>query len=156
MAVRQTTTVRRLKSDVAAAEATADANRKRADRVEELLTRTTPQQRTIQRLLTTRGSSVARLRTTAGSALVDVVVAADGQGYLVTHSLPKLSAGHVYQLWGVAGDVVLSLGVLGSSPSTLEFAAHERWTKFVLTDELSPGVASSTRPAYAAGDVRTV
>jgi Anti-sigma-K factor rskA len=144
VAVRQNSTIHRLKSDVAEA-------REAVRNVPAAQTR-----QIIERLLSTSGTSVARLDAPTGPGLVEVVVSPNGQGYLVNRSLPPLATGHVYQLWGVAGNVVLSLGVLGSSPSTLEFAAHETWTKFVLTDELSPGVASSLQPAFAAGDVRRV
>jgi hypothetical protein len=50
---------------------------------------------------------------------------------------------------------VLSLGVLGQEPSTLGFAADGSWSKFVLTEEASPGVASSKQPALAVAEVVT-
>jgi Anti-sigma-K factor rskA len=156
VSVRQHRTITALRSDVAAARATARTNEMRAEKVERLLTTTTAKERTIQLLLATSGTTVAHLDTASGVSVVEVILAPDGQGYLVSKALPALSSDRTYQLWGVADDVVLSLGVFGSAPKTLEFAAHQRWTKFVLTEEQSPGVPTSSQPAFAVGEVQQI
>jgi hypothetical protein len=156
ISVRQHRTISGLRSDVAAARASARSNQVRAEKVERLLTTATAKERTIQQLLATNGTTIAHLATPSGVAVVEVILASDGQGYLVSKALPTLSSGRTYQLWGVADGVVLSLGVFGSAPKTLEFAAHERWTKFVLTEELSPGVPTSSQPAFAVGEVQHI
>ena len=155
--VRQQSTIERLRTDVAIAKAAAEDGSRRAAAAERiLLNESAVQQRTIKRLLATKGTSVASLETADKKTSVDIVLATNGQGYLVSKSLPALAEGRTYQLWGVSGDQVLSLGILGSEPRTLEFAAHDRWTKFVLTEEVSPGVASSKQPALAVGDVHSI
>ena len=44
------------------------------------------------------------------------VIAATGQGYLVTNGLTDLPNGKTYQLWGIAAGTPRSLGVLGDDP----------------------------------------
>lgn len=154
--IRQHDTIKNLRTEVTAARTVARSDQARAKEVERLLATSTSPERVIQQLLTTQGTAVAHLDTPSGESVVDVIVAPNGQGYLVSKALPTLVAGHTYQLWGVAGNVVLSLGVFGSAPKTLEFAAHERWTKFVLTEEKSPGVPTSSQPAMAVGDVQSI
>ena len=44
------------------------------------------------------------------------VIAATGQGYLVTSGLTDLPNGKAYQLWGIAAGTPRSLGVLGDEP----------------------------------------
>jgi hypothetical protein len=41
----------------------------------------------------------------------------DGTGYLATSELPRAPDGRTYQLWGAAGDELVSLGVLGGDPA---------------------------------------
>ena len=154
--IRQHDTIRNLRTEVAAVRTTARSDQARANEVERLLATSTSPERVIQQLLTTRGTTIAHLDTPSGESVVDVILAPNGQGYLVSKALPTLVAGHTYQLWGVADNVVLSLGVFGAAPKTLEFAAHERWTKFVLTEEKSPGVPTSSQPAMAVGDVQSI
>ncbi len=156
ISIRQHRTITGLRSDVAIAQESARSNQVRAEKVERLLTTATAKERIIQQLLATSGTTVAHLDTPSGVPVVEVILAPDGQGYLVSKALPTLASGRTYQLWGVADDVVLSLGVFGSAPKTLEFAAHERWTKFVLTEEQSPGVPTSSQPAFAVGEVQQI
>ena len=90
-----------------------------------------------------------QLVSTSGKALGHVLLASDGEGYIVGDTLPTLPIGRTYQLWGVKDDVVLSLGVLGRSPRAMPFAADERWSQLVLTNEASPGVVASEASAAA-------
>ena len=90
-----------------------------------------------------------QLVSTAGRPLGHVLLAADGEGYLVGDTLPTLPIGRTYQLWGVKNGVVLSLGVMGRAPKAMPFAADERWSQLVLTDEASPGVVASKASAAA-------
>lgn len=159
--LRQHGTIQQLRTDVASAKTNAAQNKARADRIQRVLTEASTlepaaRERTIKQLLVTSGTAVAQLASGNQKGIVEIVVAKNGQGYLISKALPPLAKGHTYQLWGVSDEVVLSLGVLGSAPSTLEFAAHENWTKFVLTEELSPGVSSSKQPAFAVGEVRSI
>jgi Anti-sigma-K factor rskA len=124
---------------------------------------------TLERELTNAGTADARVaqmlsastgrvvELIAGKASVGRVVfdPGTGEGFIIPTDLHKLTNGHTYQLWGVQGDTVLSLGVLGQDPATRGFAADGSWSSFVLTEEASPGVASSKQPAFAVAKVVT-
>lgn len=90
-----------------------------------------------------------QLMSTNGHTLGHVLLAADGEGYIVGDTLPTLPNGRTYQLWGVKDGLVLSLGVMGRSPKAMPFAADEQWSQLVLTDEASPGVVVSKASAAA-------
>jgi anti-sigma factor RsiW len=79
------------------------------------------------------------------------VVVVDGRGYLVHHTLPPLDPDRTYQLWGQAGDVTVSLGVLGSSPKVTAFEVMDGVQALAMTAERSPGVVSSNQPAVVSG-----
>ncbi len=109
----------------------------------------------VARLLSTSTGKVVELQ--AGDAAVGRVVfdPITGEGFIISTALKPLPNGRTYQLWGVHGDTVLSLGVLGRKPATQGFSADGSWSAFVVTEEASPGVASSTNPALAVGKVLT-
>jgi hypothetical protein len=109
----------------------------------------------LQSILDKPDTQKVKLFASDGKQLADIVIGSDGVGYLIGGALPELTSGHTYQLWGVKDKEVLSLGVFGRSAKSTPFAANERWSKFVITDELSPGVASSKQPAFAVGDVES-
>jgi hypothetical protein len=125
---------------------------------------------TLERELTNAGTAdarVAQLLSASTGRVVELIsgktsvgrVVFDpgtGEGFIIPTDLQKLTNGHTYQLWGVQGDTVLSLGVLGQNPATRGFAADGSWSAFVLTEEASPGVASSKQPAFAVAKVVTV
>ena len=79
------------------------------------------------------------------------VVVVDGRGYLVHHTLPPLEADRTYQLWGQAGDVTVSLGVLGNSPNVTAFEVGTGVQALAVTAERAPGVVSSNQPAVVSG-----
>ncbi len=90
-----------------------------------------------------------QLVSSNGQTLGHVLLASDGEGYIVGDTLPTLPIGRTYQLWGVKDGAVLSLGVMGRSPKAMPFAADELWSQLVLTDEASPGVVASKATAAA-------
>jgi hypothetical protein len=90
-----------------------------------------------------------QLVSATGRTLGHVLLAADGEGYVIGDTLPTLPIGRTYQLWGVKDGLVLSLGVMGRAPKAMPFAADERWSQLVLTDEASPGVVASKASAAA-------
>ncbi|HEU5081822.1 MAG TPA: anti-sigma factor [Acidimicrobiales bacterium] len=77
----------------------------------------------------------------------------DGSGYLLASALPALDPTRTYQLWGVHGDVVVSLGVLGAKPGVVAFHADEGLQALVITEEVSGGVPSSSNPAFLVGEL---
>ncbi len=68
-------------------------------------------------------------------------------------SLPALEEGRTYQLWGVSGDLIISLGVLGPDPDVWVFEAGGTVDALALTDEAFPGVVVSEQPAVVAGEL---
>jgi anti-sigma factor RsiW len=124
---------------------------------------------TLERELKNAGTAdarVAQLLSTSSGRVVELIAGKSsvgrvvfdpgtGEGFVIPTDLQKLTNGHTYQLWGVQGDTVLSLGVLGQAPSTRGFVADGSWSAFLLTEEASPGVASSKQPAFAVAKVVT-
>jgi anti-sigma-K factor RskA len=71
--------------------------------------------------LETPGHTLLSLRGTNHRQFAQFVLLPSGRGYLVSSSLPKLTADHTYQLWGVIGGQAISLGLLGPAPSQAAF-----------------------------------
>ncbi len=69
-----------------------------------------------------------------GQVLARVALLPDGDGYMLADGLPDLDAG-LYQLWGVAGDQVISLGALGPDPQVVSFHADDSVTGLMVTQE---------------------
>lgn len=82
-------------------------------------------------------------------AAIDV----DGSGYLMGSTLPALDEAQTYQLWGIRGDLIVSLGVLGSSPGVVAFHADPGVEALAITQEVAGGVVSSANPAYLVGEL---
>ncbi len=133
----------------------ATKDQKRIASLERELTNAGTADGRVAQLLSTSTGRVVEL--VAGNASVGRVVfdPGTGEGFVIPTDLRKLTNGQTYQLWGVQGDTVLSLGVLGQDPTTRGFAADGSWSAFVLTEEASPGVASSKQPAFAVAKVVT-
>ncbi len=73
------------------------------------------------------------------------VISPSGTGYLTANALPTLAADRTYQLWGETGGKVISLGLLGRSPTLVAFSAHGSFRGLAVTDEVAGGVATSSR-----------
>lgn len=134
-----------LRSTVAVERARSSQLRSQLDQ----LSRTSPVTLRLAELKRDPNVRDVQLLSTTGQPLGHVLLAPDGEGYILGDTLPMLAAGRTYQLWGVKDGVVLSLGVMGRSPKAMPFAADERWDQLVLTVETSPGVVSSKAGASA-------
>lgn len=77
----------------------------------------------------------------------------DGAGYLMGNALPALDGAQTYQLWGIRGDLVVSLGVLGPSPGVVSFHAGDGVDGLAITKEVAGGVVLSANPAILSGEV---
>lgn len=93
-----------------------------------------------------RDSKIAQLAAADGSVVGEVIVDQDGHGYLVAAGLPALGPDRTYQLWGVIGDQVISLGVLGPTPEIELFSVDGPVTQLVVTNEAAGGVVSDGNP----------
>jgi hypothetical protein len=89
-----------------------------------------------------------------GAAAATVVITEDGDGFLLDTDLQALPDDRTYQLWGIDGDRVISLGVLGSDPTVVAFpASGSTFTTFAVTDEVSGGVPQSQNRPVLVGTV---
>jgi hypothetical protein len=95
-------------------------------------------------------SDIIELASPDGQVALRGAVAPDGTGYLRAAPLPGLDADRTYQLWGGAGDQLVSLGVLGHDPDIVSFTAHP-YELFAITEEASPGVITSANPPVVSG-----
>ena len=88
-----------------------------------------------------------------GGLAVEAGLSSTGLGYVDGRALPTLEDGRTYKLWGVSGDLVISLGVLGPDPDVWIFEADGSVDALALTDEASPGVVASDQPAVVVGEL---
>jgi anti-sigma factor RsiW len=93
-----------------------------------------------------RDSKIAQLAAADGTVVGEVIVDQDGHGYLVADGLPALGSDRTYQLWGVIGEQVISLGVLGPTPEIELFSVDGPVTQLVVTNEVAGGVVSDGNP----------
>jgi anti-sigma-K factor RskA len=85
------------------------------------------------------------LRTDDGQVLAVAAVLPNGEGFVRADDLPDLPDG-VYQLWGVAGDDPVSLGVLDGRGELFRFNADPDTTTLMITAEDAPVDASENSP----------
>lgn len=97
------------------------------------------------------GSHVVELATSDGYRL-PVVLTNEGKAYLQAAQLPALHKGQTYQLWGMAGESVVSVGVLGRDPGVIAFDA-DGYRSLAVTAEESPGVVQSSNDPVASGEL---
>lgn len=93
------------------------------------------------------------LTSSEGDLEAPAAIDVDGSGYLMGGTLPALDEAQTYQLWGIRGDLVVSLGVLGSSPGVVAFRADPGVEALAITQEVAGGVVSSANPAYLVGEL---
>lgn len=98
-----------------------------------------------------RDSSITTLVSATNPGTAEAIIDQDGHGYLLGGALPALPDDETYQLWGVIGDQVISLGVLGHNPEIEPFSAGAPVSQLVVTIEQAGGVVSNGNPdgAYA-------
>jgi anti-sigma-K factor RskA len=91
-----------------------------------------------------------KLRSSDGSIAAHLAVFSNGDGYVVTAQLPKLSAGQTYQLWAMNGAVGTSAGVLGRDPGVQRVrGGQHRAGTYAITNEPAGGSPRPTGPVLA-------
>jgi anti-sigma-K factor RskA len=96
------------------------------------------------------GSIVADFETADG-IVGQVVLTADGEGFVIPSDLDPLEEARTYQLWVLTPDeLAISAGVLGNDPAPSRFTWTGDVAGFALTREVAGGVEST------AGDVVSV
>lgn len=98
-----------------------------------------------------RGREGARVVSLSGEIEAEVVLAADGTGYVLAPEAPALPADETYQLWAIVGERVVSAGVLGQAPEVAAFHVSGEVAGFALTVEVAGGVVSSEQEPVAVG-----
>lgn len=73
----------------------------------------------------------------------EVVLTADGTGYLFGDSLPALNEDRTYQLWLIVDDQVISAGLLGNDPGVVQFRAEGNVVGMAISNEVAGGVVVS-------------
>lgn len=101
--------------------------------------------------VTAPGSEVVTLAAPEGTDGfgAQIVLGADGVGYLLSDDMPALGADRTYQLWAIVGERVISAGVLGQDPGVSPFQVAGGVTGFAITEEMAGGVVSSENPALS-------
>jgi len=80
------------------------------------------------------------------------VVLAGGRAFLLGAALDELPEGRTYQLWGAAGEELVSVAVLGRDPGVVSFDV-EGYSLLAITEELAPGVVTSANQPLVAGSL---
>jgi len=103
--------------------------------------------------LETAGHKTVTLTDAHERDVMQFVVLPNGQGYLVTSSLPALSPRETYQLWGIIDGKTISLGLLGRTPHLAVFSAAGslRPHAFGVTVESAGGARRPSGPMLAYG-----
>jgi anti-sigma-K factor RskA len=91
-------------------------------------------------------SLTAQLVSADSGAIAEAIVDEQGHGFLFAGDLPPLPSDQTYQLWGVVGDQVISLGLLGPSPQLETFTARVDLAAMAITIEAAGGVISDGNP----------
>jgi anti-sigma factor RsiW len=103
--------------------------------------------------LASPNAETVALESDDGTRTARAAILPDGVGYLVASDVPELDRDRTYQLWGINGDVVYSLGVLGTSFDVAPFVASGDLDALVITEEVAGGVAQSRNPPALQGEV---
>jgi anti-sigma-K factor RskA len=81
------------------------------------------------------------------------VVLLDGQGYLINPSMPSLGRSQTFQLWALSRGKVVSLGVLGATPSAAPLRVEPNMTVLMISAEPLGGTPVPTTPVLVRGDL---
>jgi anti-sigma factor RsiW len=95
----------------------------------------------------------AHLQSSDGTVSVPVVLTPRGVGYLLATDLPTLDAGRTYQLWGVRGKHVVSLGIFTAGPGAVPFQTNGPLDALAITEEVAGGVATTSNQPVVSGKV---
>jgi anti-sigma-K factor RskA len=87
------------------------------------------------------------LRSADGAVQVDVVLDAEGHGFLAGGPLPPLPSNRTYQLWGLIDGRAISLGVLGHRPGVEPFSVDGNLTALMISNEVAGGVPTDANQA---------
>jgi anti-sigma factor RsiW len=95
------------------------------------------------------GSRLIGLRTASDAVVADVAILPSGQAYVFKASLPVLRSSKTYQLWGLSGTRLISLGLLGPGGAPAGFRLSPGISALMVTAEPAGGVVAPTTPVLA-------
>jgi anti-sigma factor RsiW len=89
-----------------------------------------------------------------GPAMAKIAILPSGLAYVMNKALPTLERDQTYQLWGKVGGQVVSLGLLGSHPTTVPFRVDPSAAiaAFAVTAEHAGGVVRSMHVPVAVSE----
>jgi hypothetical protein len=98
---------------------------------------------------------IALTSATGHQTLASLVVLPSGSAYLIGLHMPALPTSETYQLWSMAPGKTVSVGLLGSRPSTvaLNLGTSAPAPRYAVTVEPAGGVVVPTRAPVAEGTV---
>ena len=102
--------------------------------------------------LASASSEVIDVKAPDGHVVGRLAITADGTAFLGANALTPLAENRTYQLWGQAGDVLVSLAVLGNRPGIVTFPAG-RYSLFAITEEVGQGVVQTRNAPVATASV---
>jgi len=80
---------------------------------------------------------------TVGTAVADVVVTTDGEGFVDGSALPTLPENRTYQVWAIVGERVISVGIIGNRPEISAFRVEGQLAGLAISEEILGGVVVS-------------
>jgi anti-sigma-K factor RskA len=92
-------------------------------------------------------SSLLRL-TASGGLAVEIVLGADGTGYVFTDDLPSIAADRTYQLWAINDNGVISAGIFDRN-GVAAFHVDGPVAGLAITEEIAGGVVTSANDPVA-------
>ena len=106
----------------------------------------------VQGALLDDSSRKVSLTSKDGVTFARAVVRSNGDAYLVPQDMPALPADQTYQLWAVAGDKAVSVGILGAAPGVSAFkVAGGAPAVLAITAERAGGVPAPTKAPVVQG-----
>ena len=87
--------------------------------------------------------NVALVDPATGTAVADVVVTTDGEGFIDGSALPTLAENRTYQLWAIVGERVISVGIMGNRPEISSFRVEGQLAGLAISEEILGGVVVS-------------
>ncbi|HEX5266277.1 MAG TPA: anti-sigma factor [Acidimicrobiales bacterium] len=89
----------------------------------------------------------------SGTVLGDVVLGAEGGGYVIADRFRTLPADRTYQLWAIVDGTPVSLGLLGPDPTVLVFRPAPGASELAVTAEQRGGALRPSGAPVAAASI---
>lgn len=87
------------------------------------------------------------------SGQVSAALTPEGEGFLLADDIPELSDERIYQLWGVVGENVISLGTFPADAEVVAFRVDPSVKALAITEEQPGGVVSSENEAVFSAEI---